>query len=197
CRTELNRMQPLFVDAVKNIAPQLIKPDGTVLYARAGINSGLMTVGNMGSSKRFAYTVMGDAVNLAARLEPQNKPYGTDIIIGEKTERMIRGEFTLRPIDLIVVKGKTEPVEVFELLGEKEVPEFIIDLSKDFSKGIELFRAKEFVEALKSFNAAAKNEPKVDANEINPSKLYIHRCEDMIATPPDEGWDGVYVKTSK
>ncbi|MHC4839416.1 MAG: CHASE2 domain-containing protein [Planctomycetota bacterium] len=197
CRTELNRMQPLFIDAVKEIAPQLIKPDGTVLYARAGINSGLMTVGNMGSSKRFAYTVMGDAVNLAARLEPQNKPYGTDIMIGQKTEAMIRGEFTIRPLDLIVVKGKTEPVEVFELLGEKEVPGFVADLVKDFNQGIELFRAQEFAEALKAFNASAKNESRADTDEINPSKLYIERCEDLIANPPDKDWNGVFVKTSK
>src|SRR5690606_26403192 len=99
--------------------------------------SGLMTVGNMGSSKRFAYTVMGDAVNLAARLEPQCKEYGTDILIGASTERLIRGEFNTRPIDLVVVKGKTEPLEIFELLGGKDAPQFVHELMKDFVAGIE------------------------------------------------------------
>jgi adenylate cyclase len=76
---------------------------------RAGINTGVMTVGNMGSSKRFAYTVMGDAVNMAARLEPQCKSYGVDILVGARTAELARDEFTLRSIDLVVVKGKTEP----------------------------------------------------------------------------------------
>jgi class 3 adenylate cyclase len=198
CRTELNRMQSLFADAVRGVAPQLIKPDGTVLYARAGINSGLMTVGNMGSSKRFAYTVMGDAVNLAARLEPQCKDYGTDILIGENTEKLIRGEYTLRPIDLMVVKGKTEPVEVFELIGEKEVPQFVHDLLEHYLKAIELFRDQQFEAALEAFKLAEKLEANAeDKGEVNPSRLYIARCEDLIANPPASDWNGVYIKTSK
>jgi len=197
CRAELQRMQPLFADSVREIAPQLIKPDGSVLYARAGINSGMVTVGNMGSSKRFAYTVMGDAVNLAARLEPQCKGYGTDILIGEKTEQKIRGEFTLRPIDLIVVKGKTEPVEVFELLGEKNPPQFILDLVKHFSEGIKLFRDRQFEGALEEFRHAAHHETNAEEDALNPSRLYIQRCEDYIATPPPPEWNGVVVKTSK
>lgn len=197
CRAELQRMQPLFADSVREIAPQLIKPDGSVLYARAGINSGVVTVGNMGSSKRFAYTVMGDAVNLAARLEPQCKNYGTDILIGEKTEELIRGEFTTRPIDLMVVKGKTEPVEVFELMGEKNVPQFILDLVRHFAEGIKLFRAREFEAALAEFRNAAHHETQQDEGVLNPSRLYIERCEAYIASPPPAEWNGVVVKTSK
>lgn len=197
CRAELRRMQPLFADAVREIAPQLIKPGGTVLHARAGINSGIVTVGNMGSSKRFAYTVMGDAVNLAARLEPQNKEYGTDLMIGQKTEELIRGEFTTRSLDLMIVKGKTEPVEVFELMGDKEVPQFITDLLGHWSKGIELFRNRQFEEALKHFKNAAHHEQVQEEDELNPSRLYIQRCKDMIATPPPPEWNGVYVKTTK
>ncbi|MBZ0137881.1 MAG: adenylate/guanylate cyclase domain-containing protein [Planctomycetes bacterium] len=197
CRAELQRMQPLFADAVREIAPQLIKPDGSVLYARAGINSGMVTVGNMGSSKRFAYTVMGDAVNLAARLEPQCKEYGTDILIGEKTEAKIRGEFTLRPIDLMVVKGKTQPVEVFELMGGRDVPQFVLDLVKHFREGVQLFRDRQFEAALASFRNAAHHESIQEEGLINPSRMYIQRCEDYIASPPPAEWNGVVVKTSK
>ena len=190
-------MQPLFADAVRGIAPQLIKPDGTVLYARAGINSGVVTVGNMGSSKRFAYTVMGDAVNLAARLEPQCKEYGTDILIGQNTEAMVRGEFTLRPIDLMVVKGKTEPVEVFELLGDKDVPQFVLDLVRHFEEGVRLFRDRQFEAALACFRNAEHHEAIRKEGEVNPSRMYIRRCEDYIASPPPREWNGVVVKTSK
>ncbi|MEZ5993285.1 MAG: CHASE2 domain-containing protein [Planctomycetota bacterium] len=197
CRSELQRMQPMFADSVREIAPQLIKPDGSVLYARAGINSGVVTVGNMGSSKRFAYTVMGDAVNLAARLEPQCKSYGTDILIGERTEELIRGEFTLRPIDLMIVKGKTEPVEVFELMGEKDVPQFILDLVKHFNEGIKLFRDRQFEAALAEFRNAAHHELTQDEGVLNPSRLYIERCETYIAAPPPPDWNGVMIKTSK
>jgi len=197
CRTELNRMQPLFADAVRATAPQLIKPDGTVLYARAGINSGLMTVGNMGSSKRFAYTVMGDAVNLAARLEPQCKEYGTDILIGQNTEKLVRGEFSIRPIDLMVVKGKTEPIEVFELVGDKAAPQFVQDMLKHYLEGIQLFRDRQFEAALEAFKNAAHHELIQAEGETNPSRLYINRCQDLINNPPPPQWNGVYIKTTK
>ena len=197
CRSELQRMQPLFADAVRGVAPQLIKPDGTVLYARAGINTGVVTVGNMGSSKRFAYTVMGDAVNLAARLEPQCKEYGTDILIGQKTEAQVRGQFTLRRIDLMVVKGKTEPVQVFELMGDLEVPQFIKDLLRHFEEGVDLFRDRQFEAALKAFANAAHHEAIQTEGEINPSRLYMDRCREFMSHPPAADWNGVFVKKTK
>ncbi|MCC6464109.1 MAG: CHASE2 domain-containing protein, partial [Planctomycetes bacterium] len=192
CRTELARMQPLFADAIRGIAPQLIKPNGEVLHARAGINSGVVTVGNMGSSKRFAYTVMGDAVNLAARLEPQCKEYGTETLIGPRTAALVKGEFTLRRIDLMVVKGKTEPTEVFELVGDTHPPQFIKDLLEPWERGVDLFRDRQFEQALACFRKAAALEQNQEAEALTPSKLYIERCESLIAHPPPPEWNGVY-----
>ncbi|MBE7492697.1 MAG: adenylate/guanylate cyclase domain-containing protein [Planctomycetes bacterium] len=197
CRAELARMQPLFADAVRQVAPQLIKPDGTVLYARAGINTGVVTVGNMGSSKRFAYTVMGDAVNLAARLEPQCKEYGTDILVGPKTAEAVKGEFTLRRIDLMVVKGKSEPTEVFEVLGDREVPDFVRQLLAEYERGIDLFRDRQFAAALECFKRAQAHEPNATTGETTPSGLYIARCEELILHPPAGSFTGVYVKKTK
>ncbi|MCC6465842.1 MAG: adenylate/guanylate cyclase domain-containing protein, partial [Planctomycetes bacterium] len=179
------------------IAPQLIKPNGEVLHARAGINSGVVTVGNMGSSKRFAYTVMGDAVNLAARLEPQCKEYGTETLIGPRTAALVKGEFTLRRIDLMVVKGKTEPTEVFELVGDTHPPQFIKDLLVPWERGVDLFRDRQFEQALACFRHAAALEQNQEAEALTPSKLYIERCESLIAHPPPPEWNGVYVKKTK
>ncbi|MCC6572149.1 MAG: adenylate/guanylate cyclase domain-containing protein [Planctomycetes bacterium] len=195
CKREMERMQPLFADAVRGVAPQLISPDGHVLSARAGINSGIVTVGNMGSSKRFAYTVMGDAVNLASRLEGQNKEYGSWIMLGENTEKLVRGQFTVRRLDLMVVKGKTKPTQVFELLGEAVVPDFIAQLVEYWETGIEAFRERDFERALQAFKLALPLE--TDKDDFNPSRLYIERCKAYLEVPPPPDWNGVYVKKSK
>jgi class 3 adenylate cyclase len=197
CRAELARMQPVFANAVRDVAPGLIRADSSVLYARVGINTGLMTVGNMGSSRRFAYTVMGDAVNLAARLEPQNKEYGTGILLGEQTAQAVRSDFTIRPLDLVVVKGKSRPVELYELLGERDAPEFIQDLAREFTRGVKLFRARQFRAALEIFQGTAALESVNGAGSPHPSGIYIARCHELIAGPPPEEWTGVYIKASK
>ncbi len=157
-----------------------------------GLNTGPMSVGNMGSARRFDYTVMGDNVNLGSRLEGSNKQYGTHIIISEHTRRAIGDHFTCRELDLVAVKGKKEPVRIFELvhrgpLAAKEEDGWIAR----FEQGLTHYRQRNWDEAVAVFQAL------VDERGDPPSKIYVERCAHMREDSPEEGWDGVYRMTTK
>lgn len=164
------------------------------LHVRCGINTGPMVVGNMGSETRFDYTVMGDSVNLGARLEPANKEYGTLTMIGEATYEMAKDQIVARQLDLLRVKGKTEPVKVYELVGltESGVSEKKSQVIQFFDKGIENYLIQNWDKAIKYFQQAIS----IDHME-GPSRRYIKRCEQFMKSPPGEGWDGVFTMKTK
>ncbi len=164
------------------------------LHARVGINTGRVLVGNLGSKHFVDYTVMGDHVNLASRLEGANKPYGTRIMVSEFTWEEVKGEMYGRELDRIRVKGKDVPVCVYEVMGRtvEGIPPATVDLLAGFADAFALYREARFEEALAAFRAVAERHP-----DDGPTALYAERCKEYLAEPPPPGWDGVYTMKTK
>ena len=157
-----------------------------------GINSGNAIVGNMGSTTRFDYTAMGDNVNLASRMEGLNKLYGTNIIITEKTYKIVKDDFEIRRLDAVKVKGKKKPVLIYELLSEKgKLSKKQQDFMIQFEEGLDLYFKKKWKTAINYFNASLK------IKNDNAAKLFISRCQDFIKDPPPKDWDGVWEMKTK
>ncbi|MDR0554176.1 MAG: response regulator [Treponema sp.] len=162
------------------------------LLTRVGINSGDMVVGNMGTERKMNYTIMGNAVNLASRLEGINKQYGTWILASENTVQDCGDRLLVRRLDRIRVVGITEPARIYEILaladdapGEK--PSSMRELAELFQAAFELFERRDWLAAETAFARILEPFP-----ADGPSQLYLRRCRQYRQTPPSPNWDGVF-----
>ncbi len=163
------------------------------LLTRIGINTGEMVVGNMGTARKMDYTIMGNAVNLAARLEGVNKQYNCWKLISSMTAEELGDEFLLRKLDRVRVVGINEPVRLFELVDEKEFAgDDKLEIIDIFHNGLIKFEEKNWAEAEKLFKKVLSIEP-----EDGPSGIYVKRCQEYRKKAPSENWDGVFNLTSK
>ncbi|MGI9514754.1 MAG: CHASE2 domain-containing protein, partial [Anderseniella sp.] len=156
-----------------------------------GINTGECVVGNMGSDFRFDYTVLGDAVNLSARLEGQTKSYGTQIIIGRQTAEAVEGRLAVLQIDRVRVKGKKEPEDIFALLGDSEMAaaDRFQALSQEHGAMLDAYYAQRWEDVRRIAERCVKKAEEFDFAEFY--RIYSNRAAEFSAKPPGKAWDGV------
>ena len=168
--------------------------DAQDMDVRIGLNTGLAKVGFMGTDALASYTMMGDTVNLAARLEAAGKDYGVNILISEFTNEKIKEKFFTRKLDIVRVKGKNEPVQLFELIavkGEENVKRR--ESAKIYEEAFSFYRAQQWDRAIELFKQSEETRGSKDKS----AEMLIDRCEYYKSSPPGEGWDGVFTRKHK
>ena len=187
CRTALD-----MVATMEELARAWAALDRPQFRIGVGINSGVAAVGNMGSDRLFDYTAIGDNVNLASRLEGLNKYYGTNILVSQGTVKSLNGEFILRPVDLVQVKGKAQPLEVFELLGEGPPEPELARFLEAYLQGLDLYRQARWSESAAALDAALNLLPQDPL-----AQRYLLLAQKYLETPPEPDWSPVTVMVDK
>lgn len=190
CKSVLSMIDHLNKLRVEWLAKGL--PD---VFARYGINTGQAVAGNMGSETRFNYTVMGDTVNLAARLEPANKVYNTTAMISEFTYAAVKDELICRQLDKLVVKGKSKPVTVYELVADRKelaTNQTLGTVIDTYNEALALYFEREWIQSALKFEKVLDVWP-----DDGPAKLYVSRAQHYMHNPPDKNWNGVFTMTTK
>jgi adenylate cyclase len=169
----------------------LVKPDRTKLSIGIGVNHGEIIVGNIGHPQRMEFTVLGDGVNLAARLETATKQFHTDILIGESVEALTRDQFIYREVGAVAFKGKTKPIKVFTLVSDRSQP--APAWLAQYHEGIHFFRGRQFDRAGELFRSAAQE---IGGQDFL-CEMYLGYCAINHASPPPSDWNGAFTLTEK
>jgi adenylate cyclase len=192
CRAALAMVRELGHVNARFRAAGLLPPEAPGLGMGVGLNSGEVSVGNMGSEQVFDYTVLGDAVNLGSRLEGLTRRYGAGIVVSEPTRRAAGEGFFFRRLDRVRVKGKEEPVTIFELVAERppegaapEGWEGLRERVERFEEGFAAYQERRFAAAAEIFAALAAEDGD------GPSEVFLARCRAFEQQPPPADWDGV------
>jgi adenylate cyclase len=162
--------------ALADLNAELARAGLPQLRIGIGINTGPMILGNIGSEERFGYTILGDGVNLAARLESATKDYGVGVLVSEATWLGASGRIAGRELDVVRVKGKETPVRVFEVMGLPPLPEPERRLVDDFAAALTLYRDERWREALAAFERVVERAP-----DDGPSRFYLRRCRERLS----------------
>jgi adenylate cyclase len=187
------------VSAALQMRPALAKlnaswkdnPDRAKLAIGIGVNHGEVIVGNIGHTQRMEFTVLGDGVNLAARLESATKQFHMDLLVGEEAEKLTRDQFVYRAVDLLTFKGKTKPVEVFGVLSDRSQPPPAWLAA--YHEAIKLYRSRQFAEAITRFETVQKE---IGGGDFLCA-MYTERCAEYIKQSPPENWDGSHALSEK
>jgi adenylate cyclase len=172
--------------AIDQLNQQRLAAEKKAFNTRIGLHTGLAIVGHLGSNDRINYTVIGDNVNLASRIEGLNKIYQTDIIVSQTIYRQVYPYFIFRPLDFIIVKGKNEGIKIYELITEKTaVDELILALVTQANKAFDAYLQGQFQQASKTYQQIL-----VDYPDDAPAKIMLSKCEYFIQSPPDKNWTG-------
>jgi adenylate cyclase len=182
CRQRLREMQSGWLAAGK-----------PAFHTRFGLHTGEVIVGNIGSPARMNFTVIGDAVNLASRLEGLNKFYGTEVLLSELTYQQAKDAIIARPIDRVAVQGRAEAVPIYELLGlPSEVEPSTKELAGRYAAALSAYQERQWGKAIQVLEEVLSHWP-----DDGPSRVLLGRCRQYLATPPGDEWDGVNRMTSK
>jgi adenylate cyclase len=186
------------LDAATRIKAQRLEDEAAGLpgfAVKIGINTGVAIIGNVGAEGRFNYTAVGEAVNIAARLESVPGDYKCSVVIGPQTARAVGSEIVMHEVDLIRVKGKVEPVGVFRPLGRVgDIDPQSAAFKSEFDTALDLFRHRQFTEAEQAWTAAVERFP---SDITGPAEIMAKRANDFASDPPEADWDGVWTKQTK
>ncbi|MDQ5985920.1 MAG: hypothetical protein CSYNP_01638 [Syntrophus sp. SKADARSKE-3] len=178
---------------IKDLEKKWVAEGKPVFKTRIGLNTGDVVVGNMGSEQRLNYTVIGDPVNLASRLESLNKYYGSNIIVSEFTYEKYADDFEVRTLDYVLVKGKIKAVSIFELLAEKgDISTIDREYILYYEEAIVYYLKREWGKAIEIFERLLAQKP-----NDGPCRMFLDRCREYKISPPPESWTGEHVYEKK